>query len=157
MFGYYEGKQLMYVARTRSGFTPASRQRLFEKFLGLEVPVCPFVNLPEAKSGRWGERLTKEKMRECCWLKPLLVGQFEFTEWTPEGHLRHSCFVGLREDKKAKDVVKELDVLKNRARNLSTVESATPLHLRRWDWGWKLLIFSFLLQVFAGALQLVIG
>jgi ATP-dependent DNA ligase len=67
------------------------------------------VNLPEAKSGRWGQGLTKEKMHECRWLKPVLVGQFESTEWTPEGHLRHSRFVGLREDKKAKDVVRELD------------------------------------------------
>jgi bifunctional non-homologous end joining protein LigD len=48
------------------------------------------------------------KMKECRWLKPLLVAQFEFTEWTDEGHLRHSRFVGLREDKKAKDVVREM-------------------------------------------------
>jgi len=107
VFGYYEGKRLMYVARTRNGFTPASRQRLFEKFRGLEVAECPFVNLPEMKSGRWGEGLTKEKMQDCRWLKPLLVAQFEFTEWTPEGHLRHSRFMGLR-DKKAKDVVREM-------------------------------------------------
>jgi len=108
VFGYYEGKRLMYVARTRNGFTPPSRQRLFERFRGLEVQDCPFVNLPEARNGRWGEGLTKEKMQECRWLKPVLVGQFEFTEWTPEGHLRHSRFVGLREDKKATDVVREM-------------------------------------------------
>jgi bifunctional non-homologous end joining protein LigD len=109
VFGYYEGKQLMYVARTRSGFAPASRQRLFEKFRGLEMPECPFVNLPETTSGRFGQGLTKEKMRDCRWLKPVLVGDFEFTEWTAEGHLRHSRFVSLREDKKAKDVVREMD------------------------------------------------
>ena len=108
VFGYYEGKRLMYVARTRNGFTPASRQRLFERFRGLEVLHCPFVNLPEAMSGRWGQGLTKEKMKDCRWLKPMLVGQFEFTEWTAEGHLRHSRFVGLREDKKATDVVREM-------------------------------------------------
>src|SRR5262249_44360359 len=107
VFGYYDDNRLMYVARTRNGFTPASRQRLFEKFRGLEVPACPFVNLPETKSGRWGEGLTKEKMRECRWLKPVLVAQFEFREWTPEGHLRHSRFVRLSEDKKAKDVGRE--------------------------------------------------
>jgi len=108
VFGYYEGKRLMYVARTRNGFTPPSRQRLFDRFRGLEVQDCPFVNLPETRNGRWGEGLTKEKMQECRWLKPVLVGQFEFTEWTPEGHLRHSRFVGLREDKKATDVVREM-------------------------------------------------
>jgi ATP-dependent DNA ligase len=40
-------------------------------------------------------------------LKPELVAQVEFTEWTPDGHLRHSRFVGLREDKKAREVVRE--------------------------------------------------
>jgi len=111
VFGYYEGKRLIYVARTRNGFTPASRRGLFEKFDGLEIPDCPFVNLPEARSGRWGQGLTKEKMKDCRWLKPVLVGQFEFTEWTPENHLRHSRFVALRDDKAAKDVVREMDGL----------------------------------------------
>jgi bifunctional non-homologous end joining protein LigD len=109
VFGYYEGKQLMYVARTRNGFTPASRRGLFERFRGLEISECPFVNLPETKSGRWGQGLTKEKMKQCKWLKPVLVGQFEFTEWTAEGHLRHSRFVGLREDKSAKEVFRETE------------------------------------------------
>jgi hypothetical protein len=43
-------------------------------------------------------------MADCRWLRPELVGQFEFVEWTPDNHLRHSRFVGLRENKKAKDV-----------------------------------------------------
>ena len=54
-----------------------------------------------------GQGLTKAKMAECQWLKPELVGQFEFLEWTGDNHLRHSKFVGLREDKKARDVVRE--------------------------------------------------
>jgi ATP-dependent DNA ligase len=64
-------------------------------------------NLPEVRRGRWGQGLTKVKMAECQWLKPVLVGQFEFLEWTGDNHLRHSKFVGLREDKKASDVVRE--------------------------------------------------
>jgi bifunctional non-homologous end joining protein LigD len=107
VFGYYEGDRLIYVARTRSGFTPATRQQLFRRFKGLEIDACPFANLPEEKSGRWGQGLTKAKMAECQWLKPALVGQFEFLEWTGENHLRHSRFVALREDRKAKDVVRE--------------------------------------------------
>jgi bifunctional non-homologous end joining protein LigD len=107
VFGYYEGKKLIYVARTRNGFTPVTRAQLFKKFKGLEIDECPFSNLPEPKSGRWGQGLTKAKMAECQWLKPVLVGQFEFLEWTGENHLRHSKFIGLREDKKAKDVVRE--------------------------------------------------
>src|SRR5262245_6443579 len=87
---------------TRNGFTPAARAQLFKKFRGLQIHECPFVNLPEAKSGRWGQGLTKAKMAECQWLKPVLVGPFEFLEWTGENHLRHSKFIGLREDKPAK-------------------------------------------------------
>ena len=107
IFGYYEGDRLIYVARTRNGFTPATRAQLFRKFKGLEIAQCPFANLPEAKSGRWGQGLTKAKMAECQWLKPVHVGQFEFLEWTTDNHLRHSKFVGLREDKNAKQVVRE--------------------------------------------------
>jgi ATP-dependent DNA ligase len=94
VFGYYEGDRLLYAARTRNGFTPAMRAQLFKKFRGLDTKTCPFANLPEAKSGRWGQGLTKAKMADCRWLKPVLVGQFEFVEWTPDNHLRHSKFIG---------------------------------------------------------------
>jgi len=107
VIGYYEGDRLIYSARTRNGFTPATRNQLFKKFATLEIPECPFANLPEARSGRWGEGLTKAKMAQCRWLKPVLVGQFEFVEWTPDNHLRHSRFVALREDKGAQDVRRE--------------------------------------------------
>jgi ATP-dependent DNA ligase len=49
-----------------------------------------------------GRGLTKAKMADCRWLKPELVGQFEFLEWTGDNHLRHTRFVGLREDKRAR-------------------------------------------------------
>src|SRR4051794_21511856 len=104
IFGYYEGTSLLYVARTRNGFTPAARAQLFRKFKGLEISECPFANLPEPKSGRWGQGLTQAKMADCQWLTPVLVGQFEFLEWTADNHLRHSKFVGLREGRAAKDV-----------------------------------------------------
>jgi ATP-dependent DNA ligase len=107
IFGYYERDKLIYVARTRNGFTPAVREKLFQCFRKLETPHCPFANLPEARSGRWGFGLTAAKMSDCRWLKPELVGQFEFTEWTPENHLRHSRFIALRGDKDAREVRKE--------------------------------------------------
>jgi bifunctional non-homologous end joining protein LigD len=107
VFGYYEGDRLIYAARTRNGFTPATRAQLSRKFKGLETKDCPFANLPEEKGGRWGQGLTKAKMAEVQWLKPVLVGQFEFLEWTGDHHLRHSKFVGLRDDKRASDVVRE--------------------------------------------------
>ena len=107
IFGYYDGDRLMYVARTRNGFTPAMRQQLFKRFQPLEIPTCPFANLPEERSGRWGQGLTKAKMAQCRWLRPELVGQFEFLEWTGDDHLRHSTFIGLREDKGAREVKRE--------------------------------------------------
>jgi ATP-dependent DNA ligase len=105
--GYYQGKELVYVARTRNGFVPASRRQLFEKLKPLVIPNCPFVNLPEKHRSRWGEGMTADEMKKCVWLKPKLVAQIEFLEWTDADHLRHSKFVGLREDKDPKSVVKE--------------------------------------------------
>jgi bifunctional non-homologous end joining protein LigD len=107
IFGHYDAGRLIYVARTRNGFTPRLRVELMRRFKRLETSECPFANLPEGKSGRWGAGLTAEKMRDCCWLVPSLVAQFEFVEWTPDGHLRHSRFIGLRDDKRPKDVVRE--------------------------------------------------
>jgi len=104
VIGYYQNGKLMYAARTRNGFTPASQAELFRKIKQLEITDCPFANLPEKKAGRWGAGLTAAKMVECRWLKPVLVGQFEFVEWTQDAHLRHSRFVALRKDEKAKDV-----------------------------------------------------
>jgi ATP-dependent DNA ligase len=97
VFGHYDGQRLIYVARTRNGFTPSSRETLFRKFKGLEIPQCPFANLPEAHSGRWGEGLTAEKMKDCVWLRPVMIATFEFLEWTPDNHLRHVKFVTLRD------------------------------------------------------------
>src|SRR5262249_7549546 len=104
VFGYYEDGKLIYVSRTRSGFTPAARAQLWGKFKGLGIVDCPFVNPPEERSGRLGQGPPTDKMADCQWLRPVLVGQFEFLEWTADDHLRHSKFVGLREDRKAKDV-----------------------------------------------------
>jgi hypothetical protein len=74
----------------------------------LEIKGCPFANLPEKKAGRWGAGLTAAKMAECRWLKPVLVGQFEFVEWAGENHLRHVRLVGLREEKNPNQVLREL-------------------------------------------------
>jgi DNA ligase D-like protein (predicted ligase) len=107
VIGYSDGPNLIYAARTRNGFTPALRGELFKKLRLLEIKECPFANLPEKKAGRWGAGLTATKMAECRWLKPLLVAQFEFVNWTEDLHLRHSRFMALRDDKKAKDVRRE--------------------------------------------------
>jgi bifunctional non-homologous end joining protein LigD len=107
VIGYYDGDRLLYAARTRNGFTPIVRAGLMKTFRPLETRTCPFANLPEARSGRWGQGLTRAKMADCRWVKPELVAQIEFVEWTADDHLRHARFVGLREDKAARDVIRE--------------------------------------------------
>ena len=103
--GYYEGDKLLYAAKVRNGFVPQVRREVEGRFKGLQIDTCPFANLPEKKRTMWA--LTKEEMKNCVWLKPELVAQIEFTEWTPDGHLRHSRFAGLRDDKDAREVVRE--------------------------------------------------
>jgi bifunctional non-homologous end joining protein LigD len=107
LVGYYEGSSLLYAASVRAGLTPALRKVVFARFGSLGSDKCPFANLPEPRKGRWGEGLTAEEMKHCRWLRPRLVAAIEFLEWTPAGHLRHAKFVGLREDKKASDVIRE--------------------------------------------------
>jgi ATP-dependent DNA ligase len=82
VIGYYQDGDVIYAARTRNGFTPASRAELFRKLKPLEIEDCPFANVPEKRAGQWGAGLPAKKMKECRWLKPKLVGQFEFVEWT---------------------------------------------------------------------------
>jgi bifunctional non-homologous end joining protein LigD len=105
--GYYRGKDLYYVARVRNGFVPATRRMVYEKLKPLITDKCPFVNLPDEHPSRWGESLTAEKMKQCVWVRPKLLAVVEFLEWTDADRLRHSKFVGLREDKDAREVVKE--------------------------------------------------
>ena len=107
--GYYhrDNRFLVYVARTRNGFVPASRRQVFSKLKHLVTLTCPFVNLPETRRSRFGEELNAEKMRKAVWLRPEAVAQIEFLEWTEGDRLRHSKFVGLREDKNPRSVVKE--------------------------------------------------
>jgi DNA ligase D-like protein (predicted ligase) len=105
--GFYRGTDLIYAARVRAGLVPATRREVFEKIKHLKTSKCPFVNLPEASAGRWGQGLTAEKMKECVWLRPEAVAQIQFLEWTDADHLRHTKFIALRDDKDPLKVVRE--------------------------------------------------
>jgi DNA ligase D-like protein (predicted ligase) len=105
--GYYKASELIYVAKIRNGFVPATRRQVFAKLQPLVTPNCPFANLPESHKGRWGTGLTAEDMKKCNWVRPELVVRIEYLEWTESDHLRHSKFAGLRDDKDARAVVKE--------------------------------------------------
>ena len=103
--GYYDDHKLIYAAKFRDGFVPRLRRDVWQKLKGIDIADCPFANLPEKKRTQFS--LTREEMKNCIWLKPQHVAQIEFTEWTPDGHLRHSKFVGFRDDKDPREVVGE--------------------------------------------------
>lgn len=107
LVGYYEGKQLKYAGKVGSGFDFARLKSLHEEFLARRIESCPFANLPTLRGSRFGTGMTAGVMRQVTWVKPELVGQVRFTEWTDDGMLRHPVFLGLRRDKAAKDVVRE--------------------------------------------------
>jgi bifunctional non-homologous end joining protein LigD len=95
------------VARVRAGFVPATRRKVFEQIQRLKIAKCPFSNVPEKTAGRWGQGLTAEKMNECVWVKPEMVAEVEFLEWTDGDKLRHAKFVRLRDDKDPQDIIRE--------------------------------------------------
>jgi bifunctional non-homologous end joining protein LigD len=66
------------------------------------------VNLPSSRSGHWGEGITAEDMASLCWVKPIVVVEVSFVEWTRDGLLRHSQFVAFRDAKSPRGVKREL-------------------------------------------------
>ena len=107
LVGYYEGGKLMYAGKVGTGFDRALLESLHGKFMKKQREGCPFANLPLDTRSRFGTGMTRREMAEVTWVKPEFVAQVKFGEWTADGMLRQPVFLGLREDKKAKDVVRE--------------------------------------------------
>jgi len=107
LLGYYESRKLRFCGKVGTGFNDSTLRSLRTKFRELESTECPFANLPESRSGRFGSGMTRAEMRRCHWLKPELVCQVRFSEWTDDFRLRQPVYLGLREDKDALEVVRE--------------------------------------------------
>jgi bifunctional non-homologous end joining protein LigD len=107
LVGYYDRGKLNYAGKVGSGFDHARLKALYDDFKQREIEACPFANLPAPRGSRFSPGMTASAMREVTWVKPELVAQVRFTEWTDDGLLRHPVFLGLRKDKRAKDVVRE--------------------------------------------------
>jgi bifunctional non-homologous end joining protein LigD len=105
--GYYDGNQLMFASKVGTGFNHATLKSLFTLFQKYRIEACPFANLPVKRRGRFGQSLTASEMRKCTWIKPELVCQVKFLEWTDDGNLRQPVFLGLRDDKRPREVVRE--------------------------------------------------
>jgi bifunctional non-homologous end joining protein LigD len=94
VLGLYEKGKLVWVGNVGTGFDDRSLSLLFKKLRELEVPRSPFGKTPDM-------------LRKATWVRPELVCECKFTEWTKDGKLRAPVFLGLRTDKKAEDCVRE--------------------------------------------------
>jgi bifunctional non-homologous end joining protein LigD len=92
--GVYKGKELEYAGKVGTGFTEATLKELKVKLEKIEQKESPFKNAPKVAGAHW--------------VKPKLLAQVKFTEWTSSGNMRHPVYLGLRQDKPAKKVVKEM-------------------------------------------------
>jgi bifunctional non-homologous end joining protein LigD len=93
LLGYYGDRGLRYAGKVGTGFTRATLHDLAAKLAPLRRDTSPFAD--------------EVRERGATWVEPQLVAQVGFTEWTRDGRLRHPRFLGLREDKAARDVVRE--------------------------------------------------
>jgi bifunctional non-homologous end joining protein LigD len=96
LIGHYDGDRLVFAGKVGTGFTQKTALELRKKLEAIEQKTCPFHPPPFGSLGRIAH-----------WVKPVLVAEVSFTEWTTDGKIRHPAFQGLRADKKPRDVVKE--------------------------------------------------
>jgi bifunctional non-homologous end joining protein LigD len=107
LVGYDDGAKLIFAGKVRQGFDQTSRRTLMKQVAPLATDRCPFANLPSSKKSHFGEGVTAEDMKKLRWLKPKLLAQVRFAEWTTYNLLRHATFLGLRDDKSPREVVRE--------------------------------------------------
>ena len=107
LVGYYEGKKLLFAGKVGTGFDTKSLAALHKKLTGEKRHDCPFADLPSKQGGQWVQGITPSMMRKIEWVNPVFVCQVKFAEWTRDGKLRQPVFLGMREDKKPKQVVRE--------------------------------------------------
>jgi bifunctional non-homologous end joining protein LigD len=107
LVGYYENKKLVFAGKVGTGFTAKSLSMLYKKFQKEGRDDCPFVDLPLKQNGQWVQDITPSMMRKMHWVKPVFVCEIKFAEWTRDKKLRAPVFLGLREDKKPSEVVRE--------------------------------------------------
>jgi bifunctional non-homologous end joining protein LigD len=97
LVGHYQGKRLVFAGKVGSGFDRKNLGSLFGKFQKLTQRDSPFAGLPK----------TAGQIGPCTWVRPRLVSQVRFSEWTRDGQLRQPVFLGLRDDKEPKEIVAE--------------------------------------------------
>jgi bifunctional non-homologous end joining protein LigD len=107
LVGYYESRKLVFAGKVGTGFTVKSLSILYKKFQKETRSDCPFVDLPSKQNGQWVQDITPSMMRKMHWVNPVFVSEIKFAEWTRDKKLRAPVFLGLREDKKPSEVLRE--------------------------------------------------
>ncbi len=107
LVGYYRHKKLIYAGKVGSGFKRTDLAALHRMFARARAQACPFDNLPMESKPRHGTGMTAAEMRNVTWLRPTLVAQVKYAEWTGDGLLRQPVFLGLRKDKSPRRVYRE--------------------------------------------------
>jgi bifunctional non-homologous end joining protein LigD len=108
LLGVYENKVLQYVGKVGTGFSDKVQKEMMQQFKPLIIDKSPFDEIPDVnKPSRFRPNPPKAK---ATWLKPELVCEVAFSEVTSDGVFRHPSFQGMREDKKARDVVREVAI-----------------------------------------------
>lgn len=104
ILGYYKGKRLIFAGHVGTGFNHRTLKEIYARLKMLQIDE-PRVEQIQEQSTRW--RAKGWKPSESKWVKPEFVAQVQFTEWTSDGILRHPSFLGLRDDKSPREVVRE--------------------------------------------------
>ncbi len=110
LVGYHEKGDrggLQFAGKVGTGFDSKTLLSLYRQFQNQKRQKCPFVDLASRQGGARVQGLSPGEMKKCVWINPVLVAQVKFSEWTREGKLRQPVYLGLRDDKKAQDVVRE--------------------------------------------------
>lgn len=98
LVGVYEGRKLKFAGRVGTGFSGKLLKALWVELNKIAVKGYPFDNLPATGRGV-APALTAAEMKRCVWVKPIIVCEVNFTEWTRDDRLRHPVFLGIRDDK----------------------------------------------------------
>ena len=96
VLGYYDGKKLIYAGRTGTGFTQVNSRKLRQQLEAMRQTRNPFAEVPAAAA------------KGALWVRPELVAEVQFSTWTADWLVRQASFKGLREDKKASEVRREV-------------------------------------------------
>jgi bifunctional non-homologous end joining protein LigD len=108
LVGYFEKGKLLFAAKVHQGLNPANRAMLLKTLQPQRTDHCPFANLPNTRKGQWGEGVTAQEMGDYIWLRPEIVAEIKFAEWTTAALLRHPEFVSLRDDKSPTEATREI-------------------------------------------------